>query len=314
LKFLTPNDPEWHGDRGKLLDVPRGAAGAAGQAGVPGVGRLDPAEGPGDAARDGAGRRVDEHLGVVFPADGEMVFEHGYRVQVGGRAGGLVEQLHRADPVDAVRPPGARGAGLAQQVPPAVAHDDRPRIDLADPLGAGFGPIAEPDPPAVRAGLHERCRGLRVGPGGRAVGHRPGGQADGLRLGRHRLRERTHDLAERAAHQAGGITRVVVAVEHGHDQAEGLGGAEHQRRQPQAAAEAVAAVGPADGFDRDLRLAQDADVAPGRPLRDAELAGQPVRGDAGAGLDQFQRQQRPRRGARLGLHRHLRDPEAERPG
>ena len=78
-------------------------------------------------------------------------------------------------------------------------------------------------------------------------------------------------------------------------------GAEHQRRQPQAAADAVAAVRPADGLDRDAGLAQDADVAPGGPLRDAELVGEPVRGDARAALDQLEGQQRPRGGARVGL-------------
>jgi len=105
----------------------------------------------------------------------------------------------------------------------------------------------------------------------------------------------------------------VVAVEHGHDQAEGLGGAEHQGRKPQAAAEAVAAVGPTDGLDRDAGLAEDADVPPGGPLRDAELVGEPVRGDARAGLHQLEGQQRPCRGAHVGLHSIPRNPEAERP-
>ena len=99
-----------------------------------------------------------------------------------------------------------------------------------------------------------------------------------------------------------GSLGVVVTVEHGHDQTEGLGGAEHQRRKAQAAAEPVAAVRSADGLDRDAGLAQDADVAPGGPLRDAELVGEPVRGDARAALDEFEGQQRPRRRARVGLH------------
>jgi hypothetical protein len=105
----------------------------------------------------------------------------------------------------------------------------------------------------------------------------------------------------------------MVAVEHGHDQAEGLGGAEHQGREPQAAADAVAAEGTTDGLDRDAGLAEDADVPPDRPLRDAQLVGEPVRGDARAALEQFQRQQRPCRGARVELHKIPRNPEAERP-
>ncbi len=140
-----------------------------------------------------------------------------------------------------------------------------------------------------------------IGPGGGAVGSGRRGPADGLGLGGHRLRQCPHDLAERAADRVGWIARVVVAVEHGHDQAEGLGGAEHQRREPQAATESIAAVGPADGLDRDAGLPQDGDIPPGGPLGDAELVGEPVRGDARAALEQFEGQQRPRRRARVGF-------------
>ncbi len=127
-----------------------------------------------------------------------------------------------------------------------------------------------------------------VGPGSGTVGSGRRGPPDGLGLGGHRLRECPHDLAERAADGVGGIARVVVAVEHGHDQAERLGGGEHQRRKPETAAEAIAAVRPAHGLDRDARLAQDADVPPGGAVGDSELVGQPVRGDAGAALEQFE--------------------------
>ena len=140
---------------------------------------------------------------------------------------------------------------------------------------------------------------LGIGPGGSAVRGGRRGPADRLGLGGHRLRQRPHELAEGAADRVGGVARVVVAVEHGHDQAEGLRGAEHQGREPEAAAEPVAAVRPADGLDRDAGLAEDADVAPGGPLRDAELVGEPVRGDARAALHQLEGQQRPRRRARI---------------
>jgi len=109
-----------------------------------------------------------------------MLLEHGDRVEVGGWADGVVEHLHCADPVDPVCPAGVRGVGPTQQVPPAVAYDDRPRVDLDDPLRPGLG--------------------------------------------------------------------------------------------------AVAAAGPTDGLDRDAGRAEDADVVPGGPVRDAELVGEPVRG------------------------------------
>ena len=109
-----------------------------------------------------------------------------------------------------------------------------------------------------------------------------------------------------------------MAVEHGHDQAESLGGGEHQRRKPQAAADSVATVRPACRFDREAGFAEDADVPAGGPLGDAELAGEPVRGNARAALDQLEGEQCPGGGARVRLHhrslavgRH--NPDADRP-
>jgi hypothetical protein len=52
--------------------------------------------------------------------------------------------------------------------------------------------------------------------------HDPELRRDRLSLGGHRLREGAHDLAQRAADQAGRVARVVMAVEHGPDQAESL--------------------------------------------------------------------------------------------
>ncbi len=183
-----------------------------------------------------------------------------------------------------------------------MADDDGPRLDVAGPFPAGLGAVAEADPPVVGAGVHEGGGGVGVRPRGRGVRRGRGGPPDGLGLRGDRLGERLHDLAERAADQGRGIAGVVVAVEHGHDQAEGLGGAERQRRQPQAASDPVAAVGPADGDDRDPGLPQDADVAPGGAFGDAELAGEPVGGDARPGLEEFEGAQRPRRRACVVRH------------
>ena len=88
-------------------------------------------------------------------------------------AGGVkrvVEHVDRADPVDPVGPPGVGGVRVAQQVPPAVADDDRPRVDLGDPLRAGLGAVADPHPAPVGAGLHQDARRPGVGAGGGPVG------------------------------------------------------------------------------------------------------------------------------------------------
>ncbi len=83
-----------------------------------------------------------------------------------------------------------------------------------------------------------------------------------------------------------------MAVQHGHDQAESLGGAERQGRKPQTPADAVATIRTADGLDRDAGLPQDGDVPARGTVGDAEFAGQPVAGDAGVVLQQLQAPQR----------------------
>ncbi len=97
-----------------------------------------------------------EHVDVVLPADREVLLELGDRVEVGGPVEAGVEHLHVADPVDPVGPAGVGGVRVAQEVPPAVADHDRPRVHLAGPLRAGLGAVADPHPPALRAGLHQR--------------------------------------------------------------------------------------------------------------------------------------------------------------
>ena len=198
------------------------------------------------------------------------------------------------------RPGGVRPA---QQVPPAVPDDDRPRVDLGAPLRAGLRPVAQPDPAVLRARLHQRGGDLRVGPGGGAVRGRRGRHPDRLGLPGHRLGQRAQQLAQGAADRVRGVGGLVVAVEHGHHQPERLGRGEHQRRQPDAATDPVAAVPAADRLDRDAGLAQDADVAAGGPLGDAELVGEPVGGDARAALHQLQGEQRPCGRAGVLVHR-----------
>jgi len=158
------------------------------------------------------GATVSRALDVVLPADGEVLLEQGDRVEVGGWGEGVVEHLDPADPVYPVGPPGVRGVEVAQQVPAAVAYDDRPRVDLGDPLRAGLGAIAEPHPSLVGAGLYQGTRRPGVGAGGGAVGGGRRAPAYRLGLGAHRLRQRPHDLAERAADRVGGIAGAAGCV------------------------------------------------------------------------------------------------------
>lgn len=127
------------------------------------------------------------------------------------------------------------------------------------------------------------------------------------------LGEDAQDLGEGRADRLGRVGRTPVSLEHGHDEAERLGGREHQRRESQASADAVAAVRAGDRLDGQVGLAEDGDVAAGGALGDAQVVAEPLRGDAGAVLDGFEGEERPRRGTRVVPHTcHL--PDADRPG
>ena len=204
----------------------------------------------------------------------------------------------------AVDPEGALGVARvrpAEEVPAAVAQDDRPRVDLHRSFASVLEPVVDPHPPRRRAGLDELGRQERVDAQAR-IGRWPGDPTNGPdRLG-DLLGERTEDLGQGGPDELGRVGRSAVALEHRHDEAQCLGGGEHQRRQAQAPADAVATVRPRDRLDGQVRLAQDGDVAAGSPLGDAQVVTQPLGGDAGAVLDGLEREERPRRRTRAVPH------------
>src|SRR5215472_2065483 len=159
-----------------------------------------------------------------------------------------------------------------------MPDDDRPRVGLRAPLRSGLGAVVQPERAVLRAGLDQRRSRLWVRPGGTAVGGWRRRAADRLSLGGDRLGKGPHYLAERAADRVGWVAGIVMAIEHSHDQAKSLGSGEHQRSQPQAAADVITPVGTAHRLDRYVDLAEYADIAPGGPVGDTELVGDPVRG------------------------------------
>ena len=162
--------PEATGIDREPLRVPGRVARRAHQPGRRAVHRLDPAQVPRQPRCARCARRLEEHVDLVLPADGQVRLELGHRVEVLGRRERLVEQLDALDPVHAVRAAGVRRRRVAQQVPAAVPHDDRPRVHHGLPRVATLRPVRHADAPVRRAGLHERRRRRRVGPGGGAVG------------------------------------------------------------------------------------------------------------------------------------------------
>jgi len=116
------------------------------------------------------------------------------------------------------------------------------------------------------------------------------------------LRQRPDDLAQGGADRIVGIRGGVAAVEHGHDQAKRLCGAEYQGRQPDAPADPVAAVGPPGRLHGDVSLAQDRDIAARGAFGHAEVRRKLGGGDAGLGLQQLEGSKRPPGRAQAGLH------------
>jgi hypothetical protein len=116
------------------------------------------------------------------------------------------------------------------------------------------------------------------------------------------LRQRPNDLAQGGADRIVGVRGCVAAIEHGHDQAKRLGGAEHQRRQPDPAAEPVAPVGSPGRLHRDVGLPQDREVAARGPFGYAQLPCELAGGDAGLGLQQLEGPERSPGGAQVGFH------------
>ena len=86
------------------------------------------------------------------------------------------------------------------------------------------------------------------------------------------VRQDAVDLRERAVHAVGREPEPPGRDEPEHDRRRLVVG-EHERRQPEAGPEAVAAADAALALDRDAELLQRRDVAPDRPPVDPELVG-----------------------------------------
>src|SRR3984957_1788004 len=300
----SAGDPERDRDRGQPLPGIHGRiAGGAGQ----------------DASRtvvDGAEmthRRPDmpgglsagniEHdPGLELPAGPQVLLQQVRVVEVGRGAELLAARGDGLNPVNAVGAGGAGAVRVAQQVPAAVPHDDGPRVNVLGPSPARLASVADAHLTLGRDGGNQSARRLHARPRRPAVGHGAGMPAHGSGLMADVLRQGPDDLAERGADRIVGIRGGVAAVEHGHDQAEGLGGAEQQRRAPGGAAEPVAAEGSGGRLHGDLGLAQDRDVAARGAFGHAQLGRHLGGGDAGLRLQQLEGPERPRGGAQVGFH------------
>src|ERR1700722_10800136 len=183
-----------------------------------------------------------------------------------------------------------------------MPDDDGPGVNVLLPLPARLAAVADSHPALGRDGVDEsagrlgaRAHGPAVGRGGGMPAHGGGRPADVLR-------QRPDDLAQGGADRVVGVRGGVTAVERRHDQAKRLGGGEHQRRQPDAPADPVAAVGTRERLHGDAGLTQDCHVAARGPVGYAQPCRELAGSDAGLGLQQLQDPERSSGGTQVGLH------------
>jgi hypothetical protein len=253
---------------------------------------------------------IEHDLGLELPTDPQVLLQQVHVVQVAGRTELLAACGDRLDPVDAVSADRTGAMRVAQQIPAAMPHHDSPRVNVLLPPPARLAAVPDGDPALGRDGGNECARGLGCWACGPAVGRGQGMPPDVSGRSADILRQRPDDLAEGGTDRIVGVGGCVAAVEHGHDQAKRLGGAEHQRRQPEATADSVAAVGPPGRLHGDIGLAQDRDVAARGAFSHAELCRKLGGGHARLGLQQLEGPECPRGGAEAGFHetRLIRNP------
>jgi len=237
-----------------------------------------------DIRGDRVAGSVEHDPGLEPPAGRQVPLQQFHVVQVVGCAELVVARDDRSDPVNAVGADRAGAMRVAEQVPASVPHDDRPRVNVFLPLAARLAAVADAHPALGRDGGYESARGRDAGAHGPAVGRGGRDPAHGRGLLADVLRQRPDELAQGGADRVVGVRGRVAAVKHGHDQAERLGGAEHQRRQPDAPPDPVTAIGSAGRLHRDFGFTQDLDVAARGPFGHAKLGGELAAGDAGLGL------------------------------
>jgi hypothetical protein len=153
-QFAWFEDAEGGLERGELAGVPVGLVGGRGEAAVLGgdrfevaraafgTDRLEVTQAARDPLGDRGGRRVDDDLHPVLPAFGQMLLESPDGVEAGRRGEGVREDVGGDDPVDAEDSSGVLRVRPAQQEPPAVAHDDGPRVDLHDAFVSGLASLS----------------------------------------------------------------------------------------------------------------------------------------------------------------------------
>ena len=230
----------------------------------------------GDAPRRLVHGQVEQHLDLPFPGHARERAGHVlHGIEVGGRRErGGVDERRPPDPVDPERAQVVPHVVVRCQIPAAAMDDQAVRAELALGLVSGERAIRDVQPPTAADRVCEQQHRAGVGRRGSPRAREAEGLLERLHLASERRRQHPVDLRERAVDRRGGavVAGAAVRKQPEHDDDRLLVG-EHQRRQPVAGADPVAAADAALPLDGDAELLQHADVAPRRARVDAEAVG-----------------------------------------
>ncbi len=193
---------------------------------------------------------------------------------LGRRQRGGLRERHAPHPVD---PEGAHVVAhvvVGGEIPASPVDDEAVGAELALRFVAVEGAIGRVHPPPAADPVGEQKHRGGIGRRGAARDREAERLLERLHLPAQRRGQNPVDLRERAVDRVGRAVRPGAArreqAEHDDDR---LLVAEHQRRQPVAGADPVAAADAALPLDRDPELLQHTDVAPCRARVDAESVG-----------------------------------------
>jgi len=134
--------------------------GAADEPGAATVERLQPAQTPGEEARDRVHRRIDDDFDVVAPPNAHLVLDRRDRIELVGWGEPFVEDDGGGHPVDTQDASGPARVGPGEQVPAAAPHRHGPRVEFHQELLPH--PIGHTHPAPGRGRTDEDRGDLRI--------------------------------------------------------------------------------------------------------------------------------------------------------
>ena len=234
-----------------------------------------------DRRRDAIGGLVDREVEL----DDHLPAPRDVRERAADVGDGVEVLLRRQPPtlgerdlrhaVDPERPPVGAAVVVRRQVPAAGVDDEPVGADVARGLLAGEGAVGEGEAVSAPDRLGDEQRDVAVDGGAGALGRREAERRlERLDAASEQVGKDTVDLRERAVDRAlARLEPLPARREQAEDDDDRLVAGQHQRRQPEAGADAVPAADAALALDRDAHVLERRDVPPHRARVDVEVVG-----------------------------------------